>query len=48
MHIIGGVVERLRRELSLLLSRRLVSQLIKVRVAVWGDRAGVFCIEKGR
>ena len=46
--MIGVVVERLRREWSLLLSRRLVSRLIKVRVAVGGDRAGVVCIEEGR
>ena len=48
MQMIGGVVERLRREWSLLLSRRLVSRLIKVRVAVGGDRAGVFWIKEGR
>ena len=35
-------------EWNLLLPRWLVSWLIKVMVAVVGDRAGVFCIEEGR
>ena len=40
-------MDRLQREWSLLLLRQLVSRLIKVRMAVGGDRARVFCIEKG-
>ena len=46
MHIVGGVVERLQSEWSLLLSRWLVTWLIKVLVAVGGDRARIFCIEE--
>ena len=45
--MIGGAVERLCRERSLLVSRRFVSQVIIERMVVWGDRKGYFVLKKG-
>ena len=47
VHIIGGTVERLCREQSLLVLRLLVLWLIRSRVAVGDNRAGVFYIGEG-
>ena len=46
--MIGGIVERLQREWSLLLPSWLVSQLVRVGVAVGGGRARLFYIKEGR